>query len=115
MKAIYTLELRDERDVVLCRQRARQMAELLAFDRREQTRISTAVSEIARNAFEYAGGGKASFSPAEQRDGCFSGAAEGFHQAERIVNPLAQERAVQPDAPLRQVVIWDFRSQLLAG
>jgi signal transduction histidine kinase/ActR/RegA family two-component response regulator len=44
------------------RQRARQIAALLEFDAHDQTRISTAVSEIARNAFLYAQGGRAQFS-----------------------------------------------------
>ena len=39
---------------MLVRKRTRQLAELLGFDRQDQTRITTAVSEIARNAFEYA-------------------------------------------------------------
>src|SRR5688572_8802649 len=50
-----------EHDVVLARQRARQIAGALGFDVTEQTRIATAVSEIARNAYAYAGGGRASF------------------------------------------------------
>ena len=47
-----------EHDVVLARQRARQVASAVGFDLTEQTRISTAVSEIARNAYVYAGGGR---------------------------------------------------------
>ena len=54
---ILTVAVQAERDVVLARQRARHVAALLGFDAQDQTRISTAVSEIARNAFEYAGGG----------------------------------------------------------
>src|SRR5262249_27595090 len=50
-----------EQDVVLARQRARQLAGLLGFDNQDQTRIATAVSEITRNAFQYAGGGKVEF------------------------------------------------------
>ena len=50
-----------EHDVVLARQRARQVAAALGFDITEQTRISTAVSEIARNAYSYAGGGRVLF------------------------------------------------------
>jgi signal transduction histidine kinase len=50
-----------EGDVVTIRQRARRIAELLGFERQDQTRIATAVSEIARNAFVYAGGGRAEF------------------------------------------------------
>ena len=41
--------------------RAPQLAELLGFDRQDQTRLATAVSEIARNAFRYAGGGRVEF------------------------------------------------------
>jgi signal transduction histidine kinase/CheY-like chemotaxis protein len=58
---ILTVTLQHEHDVVLARQRARQVAELLAFDLQDQTRIATAVSEIARNAVCYAGGGKVEF------------------------------------------------------
>jgi signal transduction histidine kinase len=54
-------ELRGEQDVVLARQRARQLARLLGFDGQDQTRIATAVSEIARNAYQYAGGGRVVF------------------------------------------------------
>ncbi|HEY5958840.1 MAG TPA: ATP-binding protein [Polyangiaceae bacterium] len=59
---VLTLELRLERDVVAARQRARQISSLLGFDTQDQTRISTAVSEMARNAFKYAGGGRIEFS-----------------------------------------------------
>ncbi len=43
------------------RQRARQIARLLGFDTQDQTRISTAVSEIARNSYNYAGGGRVEY------------------------------------------------------
>lgn len=38
-----------EADTILIRQRARQVAELLGFDKHDQTRITTAVSEVTRN------------------------------------------------------------------
>lgn len=66
MTLILTLELRIEQDVVMARSRTRQIAELLGFDTQDQTRIATAVSEISRNAFQYAGGGKVVFSLAEK-------------------------------------------------
>ncbi len=53
--------LEREPDIVLLRKRTRRLAELLGFDRQDQTRVTTAVSELARNAFEYAGGGRAEF------------------------------------------------------
>src|SRR5580700_8393582 len=59
---ILTLAIASERDTVAARQRARQIARLLGFDSQDQTRISTAVSEIARNAFNYAGGGRIEYS-----------------------------------------------------
>ena len=54
-------EIRVESDVVSARRRARQIAALLGFDVQHQTRLATAVSEIARNAFNYAGGGSIEF------------------------------------------------------
>src|SRR5262245_53132509 len=60
-KALLTVAIKFEQDVVVARQRARQIAGLLGFDGQDQTRIATAVSEIARNAFRYAGGGKVEF------------------------------------------------------
>ena len=60
-KALLTVALHYEQDVVVARQRARQVAALVGFDAQDQTRIATAVSEIARNAYRYAGGGKVEF------------------------------------------------------
>lgn len=59
--ALLSLAIRREPDVVTARQRARQIAEHLGFELQDQTRIATAVSEIARNAFNYAGGGRVEF------------------------------------------------------
>src|SRR5271168_4356400 len=59
---ILTLAIGSERDTVAARHRARQIARLLGFEAQDQTRISTAVSEIARNAFNYAGGGRVEYS-----------------------------------------------------
>ena len=61
MRQLLTVEIRGEHDVVLTRQRARQIAGLLGADAQSQTRVSTALSEIARNAFAYAGGGLVTF------------------------------------------------------
>src|SRR3954453_2601982 len=58
---IVTMPIESEGDVVAVRQRARRIAELLEFVRQDQTLIATAVSEIARNAFVYAGSGRAEF------------------------------------------------------
>src|SRR6266540_1548029 len=58
---ILTVTIKYEHDVVAARRRARQIAGLLGFDAQDQSRIATAVSEIARNAFNYADGGKVEF------------------------------------------------------
>lgn len=53
--------LQHEEDLVAARQRASGIAALLGFDQQDQTRIATAVSEIARNAYRYAGHGEVSY------------------------------------------------------
>lgn len=59
---LLSIRLHYDEDLVLARQRARQVAAALGFDRQDQTRIATAVSEIARNAFRYARNGVVEFS-----------------------------------------------------
>ncbi len=59
--AILSVAIQNEHDTVTARQRARQIARLLGFDNQDQTRVSTAVSEIARNAFNYAHGGRVEY------------------------------------------------------
>src|SRR5215210_3551102 len=59
--SLSTMAITVERDVVLARRRAREIAEILGLDPQDQSRVATAVSEIARNAFEYAGGGTVEF------------------------------------------------------
>jgi signal transduction histidine kinase/CheY-like chemotaxis protein len=54
-------EIRSENDVVGARQKARRFAELAGFQHRDQTRLATAVSELARNAFAYGGSGVVEF------------------------------------------------------
>jgi signal transduction histidine kinase len=66
---IATLPLTCEADVVLARQRAHLIANCLGFEWQDQNLISAAVSEIALNAVEYAGGGTLEFSIARNGDG----------------------------------------------
>ncbi len=62
---ILTVQVREEVDVVAARQRARQLAALVGFGNQDQVRIATAVSEIARNAYQF-GGGVVEFSVARE-------------------------------------------------
>ena len=50
-----------DEDLVLVRRRAQQIAALARLSDRDQVRFVTALSEIARNALQHAGGGKVEF------------------------------------------------------
>jgi anti-sigma regulatory factor (Ser/Thr protein kinase) len=58
---ILTVALERETDIVIARQRTRKIASLAGFDTHDQTRITTALSEIARNAWEYGRGGRVEY------------------------------------------------------
>lgn len=59
--ALLTVAIRREHDILLLRQRGRQISLFLGFSTVDIVRITTALSEIARNAFEYGGGGTVAF------------------------------------------------------
>lgn len=50
--------LKEQRDIVRARQAGRAVAKDLEFGTADQTRLATAISEIARNALQYAMGGE---------------------------------------------------------
>jgi signal transduction histidine kinase len=58
---LITVALRRENDLLLARQRARQITQLLGFSTGDSTRVTTALAEIARNALVYGRGGTVSF------------------------------------------------------
>jgi signal transduction histidine kinase len=58
---ILNVGLTGEQDVVLVRQRARQVSKLLGFSQQDLVRIATAVSEVARGACQLGFGGRAVF------------------------------------------------------
>ena len=60
-QSISLVEINYEDDVVTARQRARLVARLLSFDEQDQTRISTALSEIARFFVHSNKGGRIDF------------------------------------------------------
>lgn len=59
---IINLGISSEQDVVLVRQRARQISAFLGFGSQDQVRIATATSELSRTVFAYASGGNVEFS-----------------------------------------------------
>lgn len=60
-KPLLSLRIRTEPDIVVARQRARQVATLLGLTAPDQVGLATAVSEIVRNAVLYAGEAKVDF------------------------------------------------------
>ncbi|POR42196.1 ATP-binding protein [Methylobacterium sp. V23] len=68
-RPLLTTRVEHEDDIVTVRQRVRRLAERLGFGVQDQTRIATAVSEIARNAYGYAGGGKIEYGLDEEGGG----------------------------------------------
>lgn len=58
---LLTVALDQPEDIVAARHRARQVAALAGLDPSSQTRLAASVSEIARNALAYAGGGRVAF------------------------------------------------------
>ncbi len=64
-----SIEIREDFDIIRARARARVLAEALGFGIVDQTRIATAVSEIARNALIHGGGGKLTLSTINDKEG----------------------------------------------
>lgn len=59
--ALSTVSIKREHDILLLRQRGRQISQFLGFSTGDTVRITTALSEMARNAFEYGSGGTVTF------------------------------------------------------
>jgi serine/threonine-protein kinase RsbT len=71
-RATQEVRVRDENGIVDARTRVRALAAELGFEATNQLKIATAVSELSRNAFRYAGGGVVRFGPIESpRRGIF--------------------------------------------
>ncbi|UYL07424.1 ATP-binding protein [Bdellovibrio sp. SKB1291214] len=58
---LLTIQIKYEPDIVTARRKTRDLAEALGFDSQDQARIGTAVSELARNVFQYAQKGTVEF------------------------------------------------------
>ncbi|MEW6762403.1 MAG: sensor histidine kinase [Pseudomonadota bacterium] len=95
VQRILSVALDSDQDVVLVRQRARQLSELLGFSQQDQVRIATAVSEVARVACHRGSGGRAAFSLARL----------GPHQhLEVTINPGTGPRKASSPAGLQEAI-----------
>ena len=56
-----TITIETTQDIVIARQKGRELAQQYAFSKSEQTRFATAISELTRNVLTYAIAGKCSF------------------------------------------------------
>lgn len=68
MNELGLVDIRAEDDVVRAHQTTRTIVAQLGFSMFEQTRIATAMSEIARNALVYAGGGSVTLGLDDERE-----------------------------------------------
>jgi signal transduction histidine kinase len=88
---LITVGIRDDDDVVVARQRARVVAAACGLDVQDQTRLSTAVSELTRNVQQYAREGQVTFEIEDARDGCWlvvtvSDQGPGIPHVERVMD-----------------------------
>jgi len=95
MQAIQTTRLGDiyvrrESDIVKVRDRVRRLAREMGFDQTTQIKITTAVSELTRNIYEYARSGAITLSVAQ-----FGPAATGLQITARDDGPGIDERTVE--------------------
>lgn len=60
------IDINNEFDIVLARQKGREVSKELQFGVVDQSRITTAISELARNIYLYAGSGKITISILEE-------------------------------------------------
>ena len=66
MRRILTVSVKTELDVLAARQRSRQITALCGFTNHDQVRISTVVSELARNIYNYADSGRIDFAISQE-------------------------------------------------
>jgi signal transduction histidine kinase len=90
--------IRREADIVKVRDRVRRLAREMGFDQTTQIKITTAVSELTRNIYEYAKSGAITLAVAQL------GAALGLHITARDEGPGIDQKTI--DAITR----GDFRS-----
>jgi signal transduction histidine kinase/ActR/RegA family two-component response regulator len=64
---VLTVKLHSDHTLVMLRDRCRQVAELFGLERLQRTRLTTAVSEIGRNALQHGGGAVVTFLVGEAR------------------------------------------------
>ncbi|WP_277753244.1 anti-sigma regulatory factor [Metabacillus mangrovi] len=67
MDQILVIPIQKEDDIIIARKTARELTQLMEFKPANQARILTAVSELARNIYRYAGDGHIRFETVEEQ------------------------------------------------
>ncbi len=84
------IAIRFEPDIVTARQKTKMIAQELGFDMQDQIRLATAVSELARNVFQYAKTGTIEYFLNLERPQFFyivvKDLGPGIHSIEKILN-----------------------------
>jgi signal transduction histidine kinase len=93
--------VRREADIVKVRERVRRLARQMSFDTTTQIKITTAVSELTRNIYEYAGSGAITLAVAFRQGG---GGAAGLQITARDEGPGIDE------ASLRAIMRGQYKS-----
>src|SRR6476659_5706267 len=99
---ILSVSIQREDDLLLARQRARQISAFLRFSEGDTTRITTALSEITRNALEYGGGGIVTFAVERQ----------ALDREDLVIRVIDQGKGI---ANVGAVLSADFKSQTGMG
>ncbi|GGK08844.1 ATP-binding response regulator [Pseudomonas matsuisoli] len=73
LRHLISLPIETEQDIVHCRQSAKRLAAKMHWNTLDQIRLATAVSELARNIYQYAGKGTFKFSLAVNARGQLCG------------------------------------------
>lgn len=85
-----SVEVRDHRDVPNACEVVRDLGRKLGFSRVDQTKMATAVSELARNMLQYAGGGTIRFAevlaPRRGLEAFFEDRGPGIHDLEQVLD-----------------------------
>ncbi|MED1205962.1 anti-sigma regulatory factor [Heyndrickxia acidicola] len=66
MNTLALIPIQTEEDIIIARKMGRELAQTLQFQSLDKARIITAVSELARNIYRYAGNGHIQFEPLEE-------------------------------------------------
>lgn len=114
------IEISKEFDIVTCRKATREKVVELGFAIGNQTRIVTAISELARNVFKYAGEGKMTITEVSDRSTkgikiVFTDNGPGLDPEKAIVSGYTTQKGLGMGLPGAQKLMDEFELQSEKG